>query len=271
MLRVSDRDRDREVRYKNELMKKVETYACAEEPEGNESNYHYHSVHQKQKSTLHDRLVKYLWTGSQHAFSHFYADTEEHWRRSLCYISKGPKRGEYPKIIINDFNFSEEQIWEMHYEWWDKWVNFKIKQIKQEAKDRNKFNLMYNAIPIQAFIDGPWAIAEEIIQFYQDNDSLEPNDFQLKCYVKSLIRKHVAERSSDNNWKRFKTQRAKEIIGGEFRYEHSLMNVDESKMRVGGVSGEARSDKNEEDPDTDELEIKIISLSQEKKFLFIEE
>lgn len=140
MLRVTDRERDREERYLNVLLKKVETYACAEEPHDVEdTNYHYHSIHKKQKTTLHERLNVLNWKGNENkAFTHLIDDTEEHWRRCLCYISKGPQHGTFPKILRNDFNFTEEQIWEYHNEWWTKWNNMKYADIKKDKPNWTK-------------------------------------------------------------------------------------------------------------------------------------
>lgn len=256
MLRVTDRSRDRESVYLDCILKKVDTYVCAEEPHDNSDNYHYHSIHQRQKSTIKDRLVAKQWTGNEnHAFTHLIEDTEDHWRRCLCYISKGPSRGVFPKIIKNSFEFTEQQIWELHYEWWDKWVNKTLTEAVKQKDERNRFHKLYDFIPTQAYIEGPWKVAEEIIQYYQEFDLLEPNDFQLKCYVKSLLRKHIYNNTDKNTWQRFKALRAKEIVGGEFRYE-SFLNSNSSKNRVDNLTGEARSDKNGEDPEIDELDQK---------------
>lgn len=225
MLRVTDRDRDRRSDYINYLLKKIDTYACAEDPhpEDNDdtqkSNYHYHSLHMRQKSTLKDRLVVKQWTGQpNHAFTHLIADTEEHWRRCLCYISKGPQRGTFPTIIVNSFNFTEEQIWEMHYEWYDKWKGITLKVAKQEETKRAQFLQMYDAIGKEPFLRGPRAVCAEVIQYYQDNYKLEPNDFQLKCYIKTLIR-HFVHENYPQQWDRYKRLRADEIVGSDFRYD----------------------------------------------------
>lgn len=258
MLRVTDRDRDRETVFLDCILKKIDTYACAEEPEANESNYHYHSLHQRQKSTIKDRLVLKQWTGNEnHAFTHLIEDTDDHWRRCLCYISKGPSRGIYPKIIKNSFEFTEEQIWQLHYEWWDKWSKITLTTAVKEKKYANRFHQLYESIPKDSYTEGPWKVAADMIQFYQDNDLLEPNDFQLKCYVKSLIRKHIYERTPKLNWERFKNHRAKEIIGGEFIYDGFLgPKRKDEKSCVVDLTGKAHSDKNEEDPEIDELEVK---------------
>lgn len=219
MLRITDRQRNRETQYKEILMKKIETFACAEEPDTETNNYHYHSIHQSKKTTLHERTVKLGWTGNENkAFSHLIEDTDEHWNRSLAYICKGSQRGAYPIIVVNTLELTEQQVWKYHYDWWDNWSKKKYSEVKKEKKIRNQLQDMYDAIPKQSFYEGPWKIAEEIIQYYQDNNKLEPNDFQLKCYLKSLIRK-FAETQGEVIWNRFKSQRAKEIVGSEFRYD----------------------------------------------------
>lgn len=218
MLRVTDRQGDRRGPYLDKLLKKIETYACYETGHKDE-NHHYHSIHQRQLSTLKDRFAVLQWCGNEnHAISHLIEDTEDHWRRCLCYISKGPERGTYPVIVRNDFAFTEDQIWSMHYEWWDKWEKMKYEKIKAEKKERNLFNEMYEFVPQASFREGPWAIASDVIQFYQNKNKLEPNDFQIKCYIKSLIRRDCYERRS-SEWERFKRCRAKEIVGNEFTYE----------------------------------------------------
>lgn len=259
MLRITDRSRDRETVLLDCILKKVDTYVCAEEPHDNTDNYHYHSIHMKQKSTIKDRLVAKQWSGNEnHAFTHLLEDTEDHWRRCLCYISKGPSRGVYPKIIKNSFEFSEEQIWSMHYEWWDKWAKVTLTQAVKQKDQRTRFHLLQEYINKDSYIEGPWKVAEDIIRYYADNNIVEPNDFQLRCYVKSLIRQHIYTNTSRDNFNRFARYRAKEIIGGEFRYE-SFLESDNQRKRVDDVKGEARSDKNEEDPLFDELDQKIIS------------
>jgi len=133
MLRVTDRQRDREERYLNNLLKKVETFACAEEPhESEDTNYHYHSLHKNKKTTLHERLNALDWKGNENkAFTHLIEDNDDHWRRCLCYISKGPKHGVFPKIVKNDFNYTTEQIWVFHNEWWEKWYKMKFTEVKK--------------------------------------------------------------------------------------------------------------------------------------------
>lgn len=226
MLRLTDRDRDRREVFTDFILKKIDTYACAENPhdgEGPESNYHYHSIHQNKKSTIKDRIVAKGYTGNQnHAFTHLIEDTDEHWERTLAYISKGPGRGVFPDIVRNDFEFTEERIWELHYLWWDKYKTQKPLQVVKKTA-RNSFLEMYDAIPLSSKQEGPWKIAEDIIQYYNDLDKLEPNDFQLKCYVKSIIRKFASSLDS-KVWERFKRQRAREIVGTEFRYEFFSYN-----------------------------------------------
>lgn len=62
-----------------------------------------------------------------------------------------------------------------------------------------------------------WEIAEAIIDAYDEYVKCEPNDFQLRCYAKSIQRHLVSAyaRSSEKEeiWKNYKRARAKEIIG----------------------------------------------------------
>lgn len=173
MLRITDRERNREEQFKTVLMKKIETYACAEEPhESEDTNYHYHSIHTKQKTTLHERCMKLGWTGNENkAFSHLIEDTDEHFRRCLCYISKGPKHGIFPKIVINTLGYTEEQIWEFHNEWWTKWYKMKFKEVKKEKPNYVKQLILEFE---EKFIKESYTVFDELEQ--REIEVIGPNE-----------------------------------------------------------------------------------------------
>lgn len=160
----------------------------------------------------------------------------------LKYLCKGPKAvsklkaadypGEkvYPEIVINTMGITEDSIKNSHEEWWAEAKDWKSKKTKNEkinASKKEKINwfetlmLHVKSKGCTCHSDG-WEIAKWIIDAYRVYVKCEPNDFQIKCYAKSIQRELVYEYSkqcgSMNIYDGYLRERAKVIIGSEWTH-----------------------------------------------------
>jgi len=143
--------------------------------------------------TYHNKMyyIRKLYTASKSSFAT--VKKNESYQK---YITKDGK------IVLSNYTKEEMEKWG---EWEDK------------PRDSN-FGRLQREIPLCEYSKGPRGLAAAIIQWYEDQDKVEPNDFAIKCQVKSLLR-HWYNKDRPEKWELFKTARATEIIGGEFIYD----------------------------------------------------
>lgn len=115
--------------------------------------------------------------------------------------------------------YSDEEIKELH----EKSYTVDKKDDKKKKKPESNFESAVAYVEEEYFSSligriCPWDVCATLIKYYQYKVKCEPNDFQLKCMTKSIIRNYYATRKPDK-FDKFCRIRAKEIIGSEFAYD----------------------------------------------------
>lgn len=145
------------------------------------------------------------------------------------------RKDEYEIYVVKDGDlrfvkgYTEEEIAELRSK------SYVKDSSKDKTKDKNNYNedgrkknwfttlidhCKSNGVKQNS--DG-WEIAKWIIDAYQVYVKCEPNDFQIKCYAKSIQRQLVYEHAIANDRKdlydRYLRQRVKNVIGNEWVHE----------------------------------------------------
>lgn len=108
-----------------------------------------------------------------------------------CYVSKGYTQDDIDALESMSYPKKKKR---------ESW----FKTLIQYCKDQN----------IKARSTG-WEIAAAVLKCYQEYSKVEPNDFQLRCYAKSVQRVLIQE-SYPERFEYYVAIRAKEIIGNHW-------------------------------------------------------
>lgn len=228
MLRVTDVDGSRREQYVNVLMKRIVTFAVREVG-GETEKPHYHSIHLSGKTTLYDRAtVKLSWKGNEnHAFTMLNSDSEEDWDECMKYLCKGPDKNTLPEVVINTFEYTDEQIQEWHDLYWKEGMKKKAsddgkkKKLTEEDK-QSMFNkkLMYCKEHGITHMSTGWEICDMIQEYYAERCVCRPGDFQLRAIVQSIHDQLKYEQyvnattpAQKQIWLNYRTKRSQSIIG----------------------------------------------------------
>jgi len=241
--------------YIDKLLKKTIHFAVREVG-GVTEKPHYHSVHFSGKSTLRDRLLELGWTGNEnHAFTPFEDDSDENYLKVMRYVCKGEAHGVLPVVVSNTMNITEDLILKYHNEWYLYSCNSSEEKKQKKSDEERKKDWFYFLVNfckskgLHASSSG-WEFSDVIFDAYQEKVKVEPNDFQIGCYVKSIQRHLVYEASVELDapeiWSNYKKMRAREIIGNSWVHPNDFIPKNlQAKMKK--VSVESLDEKKYED------------------------
>jgi len=227
LVRVTTDDHDF---VKEKLLKNKKTICCSEVG-GETEKPHVHFILFESKSTVWRRLQQAGYTGNG-SFAFTEGDDGEHdVQNTINYICKGESLEIPPIILVNSMGLTSEQIRQHQVDYWthvkqkdssgDKGARAKVPAGSRKNNDTPLLRrvLFCKEHGITSSSAG-WEIAGELIQYYQENHGCEPNDFQIKCYAKSIQRHLVYENAKESGrmdkWERYKRLRAQQIIGNEW-------------------------------------------------------
>lgn len=200
-LRVDNRDDDTLSRLQS-FLSRYEKYLVYEEVSDKQKKLHYQGVvyvnSDKEYNAMKVRFSTHFkdWEKGSKSMSLVKKDTYE------VYITKDGKQ------VFNQ-GFSEEEVENLQkqsYKKEDKTKLNKLDKLMQYCKENN-----YH------WSDDGWKLCILIQKYYLENNLPEPNDFQIKCYVKSIYLRYMTEKSREKNnpaiLDNYMRERAYEIMG----------------------------------------------------------
>lgn len=91
------------------------------------------------------------------------------------------------------------------------------RQVQRSSTKKDRFNELVGQLTSKGVTHSStgWEIAEAYLDVIQEGENpYEPNDFQIKCVIKSVQRHLIYSNATPEQLQRYKRLRAKDIIGG---------------------------------------------------------
>lgn len=209
-----------------EFFRGFQVIGCCEHPHDN-PHFHFWLLSEKKHDTI-QRKLKAIKGVASTKYTVKSADGR------LDYLCKGPKAVSklkakdypgvkvFPEIVVNTMSTLSD-IEEAHEQWWKEastWENQKAnnqKIIKGNKEKINWFDFLMRHCEVKGinYLSSGWDIAAAIIDCYREHIKCEPNDFQIKCYAKSIQRQLVFQQRPDL-YQNYLHNRAKAVIGSEW-------------------------------------------------------
>lgn len=142
--------------------------------------------------------------------------------------SFAPKQKDFWKVyIVKDGDirwlkgFSDEELAELRSQYDPNFKQNNKKGQSQAKRDAQKKNFFIDMMKYMEdnginYSTSGWEIAETLLDYYELELKCEPNDFQLRCYCKSIQRHFMYSQATPEQLKNYRRARAKVIIGHEW-------------------------------------------------------
>lgn len=194
-----------------------EKYLIAFEEAEKTKKYHYQGI--VFSTWGHEKYKKYM----ESMFEEWKGTKQNKGKRSFAKV----KKDEYEIYITKDGDFRfikgylADEVASLQEQSYQKPIasNPQVEKIKK--KEKSWFHTLIDHCKsrgIHATSSG-WEIAAAIIHAYSEYVKCEPNDFQIKCYAKSIQRELIKEQRPER-FDAYMIARAKQVIGHEWTHDY---------------------------------------------------